>query len=693
MPKKIHKKARNIIKREIIYCYNAPNNNTKLSIESNFKNTIIPTFVYNNNLNINNELRNKSRYINKASDIRKMSSSTINTNTTNTSRANLFNLNINPRIKNNENQEENHYEKHRTYKTKTVTPASLIQTETEPIKQDFISIRRKYTNSQSNKNLLIESSDNSNYKYNRFTAGSPGYNLELSNNSSKDNIIKSNHSSAYIGRKQKINFISPKRNEVLNNETKNGINNNQNKRNNNMIIRRNNPDLSKYEQYNKNCFIKSENRNDEKSHTYFLNKNLIKREIPRTPISKEYNNNFYKPEYTGSNNKTKSLTMAIITNKQEPKNKSRTYISSKGLNQNSIKKKKNEKTDNQSQSNDYRIYVNTTQIKKNNNNEPIQNKTKSKYKSTVYFSSNLEEDKKSENTKFKNNKEYLDSKWSSLNLNKEKDKDIKLDIKTNTYKNNLISSGHTLLSSKNYEKLDIKSTPNFLNKTFNYANSSANKDTNNINFSEKSQKIKTFEINNIDDKYDDKNNNKNEENIQKINDEKIEDKIEDKNEEKNDDKKDENIINNKMDDNIDDVNNNQKDEEIRNKIDNTNNTNNEENLINGNNLLTNDKSLFNFDNLPNTNTNYLNYSNAVDNKIIFNKYNIKQSAQISDFSKTYLSSFNPTATTTRPALSDISKQFLISENLSHKYIKPELSNITRAYLSSQSPVNLNDENK
>ena len=702
-PKKIPKKVRNVIKREVIYFYKSQNENkTQLSIDNTIKNTISPTYKYNNRF-INNYISDKKK--NSISNLNINANANSNTN----NKANLFNLSINPRYNkldsNDENREEKKYEKHRTYKTKAVVPSSLIKTEDEPIKQEHISIRRKYTNSRSNKNILIEQSDNknnnninnnnnnnynnnnNNHKFNRFTSGSPGYYFQSSNNSSKDNIIKPD-SISNIGGKQKLSFMSPKRNgEISKNENKTE-NDNENEKNN-KVIGRNNTILSKYEQSNKNQLIKSEK--NLKTQSYYLNKsnninnnynnNKNKNEITKTPITKE-NTNFYRTEYfNNNNNKNKSHTVTIFSNKQEPKNAGRTYISSnKNLNQNNINKQQTEKPEKSENKNIIsvgRIYVNT----KNNKNDPNDKKGKPKYVSTIYFSSNLDDTKyenKSQNKEIRKNKGYYNSSYSSKrkdikpnkiyintkgspsNLNNINDKDKSKDKDINTNKNIENKTGYSFVKVKNLEKADTKST-NIINSE----NSSTNKDINN------NDNNRIEDDKNNDDKNDD------------IIDDNIDYKIDDKNDDIIDDK-----INNKIEFKIEDINEKEtvselKAENLLNEKEDINILNNENNENDENNSITENNLLSNYD------SKLLNKDYEVDNNN-FDNYNVENN-EISHFSKTYLNSYLPTSSVSRPVLSDFSKQFLKENALNNN--RPELSNITRAYLISQSPMNGNDEDK
>ena len=741
-PPKIAKKIRNVIKREIIYYYKTPiqNNNSQLSIENNIVNTINPNNNYITNLNKNNEIKYKIR-----SDNRKMSSSSIPNSTvssTSNNKDNIFNLSINPRINkldnNDENKEEKKYERHRTYKTKNIIPTSLLKSESEPIKQEHISIRRKYTNSKSNKNLVIEQPnyinnnndniDNNNKiisinKYNRFTAGSPDYNLQSPNSASKENIIKKDYNTN-IGRTKKLNYLSPKRDEemnnnkenitesIINNKTNNNNNNidnidninkydnnnhidnidninnndiisninnnnnndnnnninnnnNNNHNNNNIIIGRYNIGISKYEQYNKsnlNNLNKSEKNILGKTKPCIPTKNDNKKEVINTPLSKE-NKNYYKTEYltnnNNNNNKNKSHTITIFSNKQEPKNIGRTYISSQKLSQAHIIKQKSEKRLIDNKENKSYIFVNTTNIKNTHKNDQ-NDKKESKYKSTIYFSSNLEGDNneiKNTRKNLRNNRSYYTSSYSSKKAN------YKTSINNKSYLNlkesskNInnttieIDNTNNVTKDKNEDK-DTESLSNIKNKLLNKENLFLSKEDKNLDLPELS---KIADINKNDENIDDRINNI------------IDDKIEDLN--------DKEILNI------------QKSENISIEKDDLNSINNENYLKYNNNFMPN------YD--PIKSPKYTNNDIEDISKNILEQYNIVKKPEMSDFTKNYINSYipEPSTTSSRPALSYFSKQFLSSELNSDNNKRPELSNITRAYLISQKSMNINDDDK
>ena len=723
-PKDLTKKLRNIIKREIIYFYNSPiQNNVQLSIENNINNTITPTKDYNTIVNKSKPLTNKPRYIAYNSDKRKISSSSISNSNTN-EKTNLFNLNINPKInkieKNDEKNEDKNYERQKTYKTKN---ANLLKPDTIPIKHEHFSIRRKYTDSKYNKNVIINHIKYNNYNdnnnsennkdnknintnnYNRFSIGSPSYNLQSPNITSKDNIITKDYNTN-IGIKQKLNYMSPKKtDEEMNNfENKKGYKNNNDNDNNNLVIERNNVGISKYEQYNKGYLNKSEKNNAGKTKSYISNKNNYKKEITKTPIPKE-NKKFYKTEYFTKNNRNKSHTLTISSNNREPKDKSITNISSKKLNETNISKRQSErkeKKDNKdNKENKSYIFVNTAHhIKNNNKNAPNEKKEKSKYKSIIYVSSNLNDDKnekKNENKELRNNrsyytssynskkteykqsknknKSYINLKGSSRNINNTKDKDIKFETNiTNTNNNMANTSAFSFAKDKNIENEVTKSSTSIKNKILTNTNFFSNKNRNNRNYITIPKLPKIIDNNKNDDNIIDLNNDNNND-IGNIDDKK-EDNIDDKEDNNYDCKIDEN--NNNIIDGIKDrkVVNIQKTKKILNEKDDINN-NNEPLIDNNYDLIKNSK--------------YINKDNEGDNNNIFDQHNVGKKSQISDFSKSYINSYIPDSS--RPALSYFSKQFLNTGLNSDINKRPELSNITRAYLISQKPINENDEDK
>ena len=680
-PKRVPKKVRNVIRREIQYYYKAPisQKNTELSVGGNITNTINPSTStnYDNNLNINNEIKKRSRYYsNKATNNDRNSSSSIastNSNTNANNRPNFFSVYINSKSNRNildkgeDNQKEYKRPKNRTYKTTTVVSSNLLKfdnKDNEPPKQEnYQSIRRKYTNSKSNKNILLDQNEND--KNNRHNIGSP----QPSNEKAKDKIVKTESSSNMNkGRNHMLNIFSPQRNT----ETKKD----ENKNENNNLIGRNNIGVSKYEHFNKNYLIKSENNNIGKAQSYFLNKNnnTNKTEVPTSPVSKENNNNNYS---TNNYYNNKSHTITIFSNKQEPKNVGRTYISSNKTNQRD--KSNEQKTEEKNYSNVGRIYVSTTHNfrtgnNNNNNNNNTQNedkKTNISNKNTIYVSTNLKKDKvedeieirgnnkdipnnnnayytssfssKKPETKqfFNNNKMYISSKVNSSNINtiKDNNKDNnKTEIKVNNINRIMVnSSANSPIIVKNIDNLENKLTPNNMNKIFNNVSISSSKDNYNKKTSEPSKVIKKEESNKFDKSNEKEKEKEKEKEILKT-------------------PKEEPILDKK----------------------------------NFENKSKTDKYIFNYGTSLTT-SNFMN--NAVEdkkeeNKNIFDKYNIGGNSQLSDFSKNYLNSYMPFS---RPELSDFSKQFLSSNYSLHSSIRPELSNITRVYLNSQANVFDNDK--
>ena len=676
-PKKSYKKGRNMIKREITYCYKSPISQ-ELAIGGQIKNFIEPTTLrnsINNNLNINNEIRNQSRYSansnNSTNSNRKIQSVS---NSTGNNRPNLFNVYRNQKnnlLNNKEDKnDEKRREKSKTYKTTVALSSNLIKSDNEPIKQEYISIRRKYTNSRSNKNILIGQSDNN--KINRFYIGSPGCHPPSSNDSSKEKIVKTEASNVNEGKKQILNFISSKR------EEKNDIENNKQNNNNNFIEGRNNILISKYEQYNKNQITKSENNNLGKTQSYFSNKsNNNKNETPKTPLSGENNNNgnFSNNYYNNTNNsnnnnsnyynsyKNKSHTMSIFSNKEEPKNLGRTYISSNKANQR-YNSNEQEKKEEENPSNVGRIYVSTTHnIRKNNNNPPPQTENKkggSNNVNTIYLSTNFKKDKtedkienKSDNkelgnnsvfysTSFttkkpetksfiNNNNIFISSRANTSNINNIKEKE-KNELKTNINRIMVNSSLNSPVIVKNLDNLSPKTEQNHMNRNlFNNININTNKSENII-----------LNRNNIENQK--LENDKNREEVKKSS---RKEKI------------------------FDDKNENKTPENNKNVF--------------------NYKGSFTTSNYINSNSEGKNEDNNNNyNKNNYNKYNYSGNSQLSDFTKSYINSYM--SMSSRPELSDFSKKFLNSNFSTNSYNRPELSNITRAYLSSQSPVMENDYN-
>ena len=754
-PKKINKKGRNIIKREIVYFYKSPiPQNNELSIGGNINNTILSSTSnsINSNLNINSELRNQSRFLNRNMIYnRKMQSESANTNntyntntnsinvnsnnTSNTnknSRPNLFNVYISKRSNIAEKKEEKkeeykRREKNRTYKTTTIVSSNLEKNdnENEPVKQEYISIRRKYTNSRSNKNILVEQPENKKIT-NRFFRRSPGYHVPSSNDCSKDKEItaESNNNTKNlrytVGKTSITNFMSPRRNE----ETTSSENKNDN---NKVIIGRNNIIISKYEQYNKNQLIKSENSNIGKIRPYFSNKN--KNEVPKTPLTKQnndnnnnYNSNSNNRSYY-NNYRNKSHTITIFSNKQETKNVGRTYISSnKNLKRNpSNEKEKTDNKDNNNDSNMERIYVSTTyNFKKSNNNQQIENQKLGTniIINSLYVNKNLKKEKndiknedKTEKTDRTDKTDKID-KIDKTDKTDKKDKTDKIDkIETKIEnKNKELSNNSVYYSSFTTKKqepkqfnnnqifISTKSTSSGVNKL---KDKEKDKDKDNrneikininrilVNSSDNSPTLVKSVDNSLSPKPEPNNMNK----IFNNNNTFFSSNLESKN--KNIFEKEKNIENDKINDNK--INDNDKD---KNKDNNNDKDDDEKDLIKNTSneeIKIENKNEENIENTPEKNNDNSNDINNDDNEDkneeninIFDKFNYGGNSQLSDFSKNYLNNY---ISTSRPELSDFSKQFLTSNYTSNSTNRPELSNITRAYLISRSPVVENDDNK
>ena len=750
-PKKINKKGRNIIKREIVYFYKSQiSQNNELSIGGKINNTIYSSISssINSNLNINNELRNHSRFLSKNTIYnRKMQSESNtnnaynsnntnvnvnnNTNITKSSKPNLFNVYISKRSNIAEKKEEKKEEykkreKNRTYKTTTIVSSNLErnENENEPVKQEYISIRRKYTNSRSNKNILVEQPENK--KINRFFRRSPGYHVPSSNDCSKDKELKteSNNNTKKVrytvGKTSIANFMSPKRNEETNStENKND--------NNKVIIGRNNIIISKYEQYNKNQLIKSENSNIGKIRPYFSNKN--KNEVPKTPLTKQnndnnnnYNSNSNNRSYY-NNYRNKSHTITIFSNKQETKNVGRTYISSnKNLKRNpSNEKEKTDNKDNNNDSNMERIYVSTTyNFKKSNNNQQIENQKLGTniIINSLYVNKNLKKEKndiknedKTEKTDRTDKTDKID-KIDKTDKTDKKDKTDKIDkIETKIEnKNKELSNNSVYYSSFTTKKqepkqfnnnqifISTKSTSSGVNKL---KDKEKDKDKDNrneikininrilVNSSDNSPTLVKSVDNSLSPKPEPNNMNK----IFNNNNTFFSSNLESKN--KNIFEKEKNIENDKINDNK--INDNDKD---KNKDNNNDKDDDEKDLIKNTSneeIKIENKNEENIENTPEKNNDNSNDINNDDNEDkneeninIFDKFNYGGNSQLSDFSKNYLNNY---ISTSRPELSDFSKQFLTSNYTSNSTNRPELSNITRAYLISRSPVVENDDNK
>ena len=666
-PKKTSKKGRNIIKREITHNYKSQIFQ-ELLIGGKINNTIEPSLLRNNitsNSNINNEMRNKSRYFTNNMPNNKKILSISNTNVNN--KPNLINVYINSKSNisdKKEDKREDKKEKSRTFKRATILSSNLVKPETEPIKQEYISIRRKYTNSRSNKNILIDHKESN--KLNNFYMGSPRYNGPSSNNSSKEKVVKTESSSTNIIKKQIFNFISPKRDEKIDTEKKE-----ENNKNNHIGI--SNKILSKYEQYNNDKLFKSENNNIGKIQSYFSSKenNYNNNELPKAPLTKENNNLLINNNYYN-----KSHTTTIFSNNQEHKNTCRTYISSNKTNQRN-ESNESEKKESEKNSNTGRIYVTTTHIIKKNtiNNEPKpkmeSKKTDSNIINSIYIATNFKKDKiedksenknagkelannsvfysssftmkKSEQKQILNNNMLVSSRANTSNLSNMKDEDNKSEIKTNNNRINIVNGlTNSPVILKNLDRLGPIPESNNMNKNlFNYGN--------NIIMNERINNIQNANI------LESQNINENDKNEKNINDEK---------EAKN---------NSKVENNNDESH-----AKYENKTPEKNKFNN---------------LLHNFGASLST-SDFINSGNESRNEEknnVFNRYGFGGDGQISCFPKSYLNSYISIGP--RPELSDFSKKYLSTNYSTNLSNRPELSNITRAYLISQSPIVENDEDK
>ena len=663
-PKKSSKKGKIIMKREITYNYKSQISQGLL-IGGKINNIIERDSLRNNinsNLKINNEIRNKSKYFTDSMMNKRKIQSISNANTKN--KTNLINVNINSKSNISNKKEDKRENKSQDKKEKNRT-SNLVKSESEPIKQEYISIRRKYTNSRSNKNILIEQKESN--KLNNFYMDSPGYNSPPLNNSSKEKIVKTGTSSANMSKNQIFNFISPKRDEKIDIEKKK-----ENNKNN--LIGRNNILLSKYEQCNNDKLIKSENNYIGKIHSYFSSKASKynnNNESSKTPLTNENNNLFINNNYYN-----KSHTTTSFLNKQEDKNDCRVYISSnKTYQRNESNESVKKKSENNSNSG--RIYVSTTHsIKKSTiNNEPKpkmeSKKTYSNITNTIPTATNFKKDKaedKSENKnaskelknnslfysssfaekksgqkQILNNNIFINSKTSASSLNNKKDKDNKSEIEANINRINILNGfTNSPVILKNIDRLDPKSESNNMNKNlFNYGNNIIENES--INNMQNSNILETQNIN---------KNNKNEKNIN------------DENEEKNNLKEE------------------KKSDESHVKYENKTPENNKFKKF-----------------LPNfggslTTLNFINSGNESGNEEknnVFSKYSFGGNEQLSCFQKSYLNSYKSIGP--RPELSDFSKKYLSINYSTNFSNRPELSNITRAYLISQSPVFENNDDK
>ena len=626
--KKYTKKGRNIIKKEITYFYKSPNYQKKadLSIGGKIKNTISPTYNYRYN---NNELNNQSRFSNNNNIIN------INTNVSNKRKLSSSSTNAN-NINQPSNLIDRKDEKSNNFKTTTIVSSNLIRNENEPIKKTYQSIRRKYGNSNSNKNILITQVEDNKSNI-----------LYLRENISKEKILKTDTSSNNIRKKQMINIISPIKSDRVYHkiEIKNDSDNNS------VNLGNKNYNTKKYEP-NRNALNQSDNNNIGKSKTYISNKNKNinnTKEIPKAPISKESNNNYNKF-------KNKSHTITIISNNQESKNIGRTYISSNRLNQSNEIIKKGDKYN--SNSNIERIYINTSNLSKKDNEKIENKKMSSNSVNRIYITTNLKKDKIEDKNDKKDDKNELinNNNYNSQNnvyyssSFRRKKSEPKQFIDNNKM---FISSRGTSRDKKNFsskyeEKTNINrvvinsynNSPYALKEKDKEIENSGQYNLNKIIISPDSSINKDISNNNIETENNINNNN----NIQKeIN-------------------KEEQIITNTKTEEIIDNKEEKEEKEKEEKED-------------------KEKSNLNMDN----------EIKKEENKSILDLYNnIGGSSQLSDITKSYLNSY---MTGTRPELSDFSKQFLSSNYTSNSTSRPELSNLTRVYLISQSPVVENEDEK
>ena len=631
--KKIPKKAKYIIRKEIVYYYKSPiiQKKQELTIGGKIKNTVNPKKPIIKKNDSNNDLKNKSSQDNRnnGDNNRKFSSqSTSNIN----SRVNLLRANISPisniiekKGENKENKKEQG--KIRAYKTTTIVSSNLIKSENEidQEKQEIQSIRKKYENSKSNSNIYKNSKYNRN---NRLKLKSP----PSSNNSSKskDKPINTENNRNISTHNKISNIISPikdkkyQRIEIKNENGKKNENEKNEKYNN---VGKSHIISDKYDKSNKNNLNKSEN--EIKTQKYFSSKNS-KNDIPKTPISNNYVNNNY------NRLKNKSHTITIVSNNQESKNIGRTYITSNKLNQRNQSDEVT-KTEEKTFSNVGRVYVSSTNKRRNNEDKKENKNNSSNSVNTIYISTYLKKDKSEDKTELLNNnnnninnniyftstfhkkksepKQFLDNNTmfiSSRGASINKNKDInKIEIKTNINRIMVDSSTNSPMPTKTLDKVEMPPEPKNINKILNNSDISSN--TVNEKGKYKKQENNDEEIKII--------SSKTEEIIISKKDINIENKSEIENK---------NYLNNKEEDKKDDVKNN------------------------------------------------------------FDNFNIIGNSQLSDITKSYLNSY---ISGSRPELSDFSKQFLTSNYISNSTSRPELSNITRAYLISQSPINEHEDEK
>ena len=251
--KRLPKKSKYIIRKEITYYYKCPivQKKRELSIGGKIKNTINPKKpIFKKNVS-NNNIRNKSNQdiiINRDNN-RKMSSQSSQSYTNINNRVNLLRANINP-ITNILDKKEN--KKIKTYKTTTIVSSNLIkiENEKEQTKQEIQSFRKKYENSRSNSNLIRNSRDNINNRIKLRSSPS-----SKNSSKSKDKPIKTEYYRNPSTHNKISNIISPKKER---NYKKIEIKNNKNEKKNN--VGRSHIVSTRYEQSNKYNLNKRENK-------------------------------------------------------------------------------------------------------------------------------------------------------------------------------------------------------------------------------------------------------------------------------------------------------------------------------------------------------------------------------------------------------------------------------------------------
>ena len=640
-PKKMPKKVRNSIKREITYFYKSPivQKKKELSIGGNIKNTIKPTTSPVNN---NNELKNQLKTINNGNsslNSRKLSSASMS-NKNNSA----MNLNLNMETKKEEKKEDKKKEKNiKAFKTITIVSSNLLNLPSQPVKQVYSSVRRK--------NIVNKKTDKT----------SPPSHSPSSNSFKEKILLTEGETSERYSRNKMTNMISPSR-KTEQNKIEDSMDNNKKLRINNsytnksVVIKSENSIVKtqanyRYRNNNKNEIPKNplpkDNNNNDNNSTINSNKNNKSNSNSRINDNNTYNNNTYNNAYNGYKNKSHTIT--VFSNNISSKNIERTYISSKLNQRNESSNKDN--NNNNSFSNVGRVYVSSTHKSTNNdiksNNKKIES---SKSVNTIYISTNLKKDdkkdipvnnnvyfsssvstkKKEKNKVLNNNQMYVSS--NSTNYNNQSNLKNKNEIKTNINRIVVISSSNSPATIKTSNMLESKPEPK---KIFLNENISANKD---IDMDNNKKDDNDTENNNINNKDNNENNI-----ITDIKTEKTETKI---------------IIDNKNDN---------KESTTKTEIETVIEDKKDVNPIE-------DKQI------QDNNNNNINS--------IFDKYNINTNTELSDITKSYLDSY---MNSNRPELSDFSKQFL-SSNVTDNYTsRPELSNITRAYLLSQSPVDKTED--